>query len=180
MNAWLWQLRQWARRAGTPGLAGLGLLLASWLVQTHLVESMQDTTAARQAELAQLSQVAAEQAIVPAAPLNPLANLPPTGPASQQIGELEKIAQMNELDLPRGQYSVKPLKGTQLQHWQLVLPVETDYPTLHAFLATALERMPSLALDEIKLKRDRIESDALQAELRLSLFVEPAFVEPAP
>jgi hypothetical protein len=37
-----------------------------------------------------------------------------------------------------------------------------------------LERLPNLTLDELKLKRERIESAELQAELRLSLFVENA------
>jgi hypothetical protein len=69
---------------------------------------------------------------------------------------------------------VSPLTGTSLRRWQLVLPLDASYPALHAFLAAALERLPNLTLDELKLKRDRIESTQLQAELRLSLFVEAA------
>ena len=61
-----------------------------------------------------------------------------------------------------------------MQHWRLVLPLETDYPTLHAFVATALERLPSMVLDGLKLKREEIESTELQAELRMSLFIESA------
>ena len=76
--------------------------------------------------------------------------------------------------LPRGQYSVTPLTATSLLRWQLVLPVEASYPDLHAFIATALERLPNLTLDELKLKRERIEGEELQAELRLSFFVETA------
>jgi hypothetical protein len=107
-------------------------------------------------------------------PLNPLAALPPTGTASQQIGELEQLARAHGLELPRGQYSVSPQTGTSLARWQLVLPVEAPYPALHAFIAAALERLPNLTLDEFKLKRERIESAELEAELRLSLFVEAA------
>lgn len=106
--------------------------------------------------------------------LNPLAALPPAGTASQQIGELERLAQAHALELPRGQYSVAPVAGTPLQRWQLVLPVVAEYPALHAFLAAALERWPNLTLDELKLKRERIGATELQAELRLSLYVEAA------
>ncbi len=172
MSAWLWQLRQWARVLGVPGLVGLGLLAAALLVQLTQVESLQQASIAQQTRLSDLRLAATSRELAPAPPLNPLASLPPTGEAAQLIGELEQLARAHELELPRGQYSVTPLKGTALQHWRLVLPVETDYPTLHAFLAAALERLPNLALDELKLKRDRIESDELQAELRLSLFVE--------
>ena len=55
-----------------------------------------------------------------------------------------------------------------------MLPADAPDPALHAFLADALERLPNLTLDELKLKRERIEASELQAELRLSLFVETA------
>lgn len=175
MNALAWQLRQWARVLGVAGLAGLGLLAAAQLLQTMAVGPTHDSIAAQQARLVELRHAAAIHAAEPAPqPINPLSALPPTGAASQQIGELEQLARANGLDLPRGHYSVAPLAGTSLQRWQLVLPVDAPYPALHAFLAAALERLPNLTLDEFKLRRDDIESAELQAELRLSLFVEVA------
>ncbi len=174
MNAWIWQLRQGARILGATGWIGLGLLASALLWQVIQVESVRQSTLTQQARLENLRLAATAREATPAPPLNPLAMLPPTGEASQLIGELEHLAQVHALELPRGQYSVTPIKGNSLQHWKLVLPLETAYPTLHAFLAAALERMPNLALDELKLKRDRIESDVLQVELRLSLFVEAA------
>ena len=56
----------------------------------------------------------------------------------------------------------------------MVFQVQADYPALHAFVAAALERLPNLVLDEIKFKRERIEDEDLQAELRFGLFVETA------
>lgn len=174
MTAWLWQLRQAARRVGIGGLAGLGLLVTALLLHVFQVGAHQQTVRAQQARLAALQEMAVRRAATPAPPppLNPLALLPPTGEASHLIGEVERLARAHGLALPRGQYSVSPLTGTSLQRWQLVLPVVGSYPALHAFIATVLERLPNLTLDELKLKRDRIESTQLQAELRLSLFVE--------
>lgn len=175
MNALLWQLQQGARRLGVAGVAGLSLLAAALLLQLLAVGSANDAIGAQQARLAELRRAAATRAAAPAPqPVNPLAALPPTGTAAQQIGELEQLARAHGLDMPRGQYSVTPLTGTSLARWQLVLPVEASYPALHAFLAAALERLPNLTLDEFRLKRERIESAELQAELRLSLFVEAA------
>jgi hypothetical protein len=175
MSAALWQLRLGARRLGAVGLAGLGLLAAALLMQGFRITSLQQTIHAQQARLATLQQAAARRETPPAAPPpNPLAGLPPSGEAAQLIGELEKLARAHGLELPRGQYSMAPLTGTSLRRWQLVLPLDAPYPALHAFLAAALERLPNLTLDELKLKRDRIESTQLQAELRLSLFVEAA------
>ena len=172
MNAWIWQLRQWARRLGIPGLVGLGALVLALLIQLGKVESLHHIASLQQARLMELNLAAASHDLPPPSPLNPLASLPPTGEASQLIGELEQLARTHGLALPRGQYSVASVDNASMQHWRLVLPMETDYPTLHAFLAAALERLPNMALDQLKLKRDRIESDDLQVELRLSLFVE--------
>ncbi|MHB1085936.1 MAG: hypothetical protein ACYCZA_13990 [Thiobacillus sp.] len=175
MNALRWHLNQWVRLLGTTGLAGLALLAVAVLLQMSRVDTLQHSIASQQSRLAALRLTAATHDITPApAPLNPLAMLPPTNEASLLIGELEQLARVHGLDLPRGQYSVAPLAGTSLQRWQLVLPVEAPYPTLYAFIATALERQPNLTLDELKLKRDSIETDMLQAELRMSLFVEAA------
>ena len=173
MSALRWHLHQWARRLGTTGLVGLSLLAAALLLQLIQVEPQQQEAVAQHEKLAALRMAAVAHDADPApVPLNPLAMLPPTGEAPQRIGELEQLAHAHGISLPRGQYSIAPLTGTTLAHWQLVLPVEAPYPALHAFLAAALERLPNLTLDELKLKRDRIESAELQAELRLSLFVE--------
>ena len=173
MNALRWHLNQWVRRLGITGLAGLALLALALLLQVTQVESLKRTAIVRQDTLASMRLAAATREVVPEShPLSPLSALPPTGTASQQIGELEQLARAHGLDLPRGQYSMAPLAGTSLQRWQLVLPVEAPYPVLHAFIAAALERQPNLTLDELKLKRDSIETGELQADLRMSLFLE--------
>lgn len=169
MNALVWRLRQWSRHLGATGLAGLALLAAALILQLAAVAPARDAVATQTGRLAALRHAAAEPA---PQPVDPLAGLPPAGAAAQLIGELERLARAHDLELPRGQYSVAPLAGTSLQRWQLVLPLEGPYPALHAFLAAALERLPNLALDELKLERERIESVDLHAELRLSLFVE--------
>ena len=175
MNTLWWYINQWARRIGAAGLVGIGLLIAALLLQLTQVEPTQRAALAQRDKLAQLQLEAASQDAVPTpVPFNPLAMLPPTSEAAQLIGELERMAQVHGLELPRGQYSVTPLTATSLLRWQLVLPVEASYPDLHAFIATALERLPNLTLDELKLKRERIEDEELQAELRLSFFVETA------
>lgn len=173
MNAWSWRLRQWARRLGIPGLLGLGALIAALAFWLGSVRPLQQTALAQEAELRQLKRAAATRPPPPVA-FNPLASLPRAGEAAQLIGELERLARLHGIELPRGQYSVATLDGTSMQHWRLVLPLETDYPTLHAFVATALERLPSMVLDGLKLKREQIESTELQAELRMSLFIESA------
>lgn len=175
MSTLYWQLRQWARRLGWTGIAGLALLAAALLTQIFVINPATEAIAAQQTRLDELRRTARARTAVPVVQASdPLTLLPPAGVASQQVGELERLARAHDLELPRGQYSVAPVAGASLARWQLVLPVEGPYPSLHAFLAAALERMPNLALDELKLKRERIEATELQAELRLSLYLEIA------
>jgi len=180
MNLLLWRIRQWGRRLGAAGLSGsallvlaLGLLLTqAWPLQKKILQ--------QQRQLDSLRAAAQTRAAVPAPTTsNPLAALPPDSSTAAALGELEQLARAHGLELMRGQYSIAALNGAaaneaQLARWQLVLPVEADYPALHAFVAAALERLPNLVLDEVKLKRERIEATDLQAELRFSLFVETA------
>lgn len=175
MNSLLWQMRQWSRRLGVAGLLGSALLVLAMGLFFMLVQPLQRASQHQQQQLDRL-RAAAQTAAIKPIPLksDPLAALPPDSSAAAAVGELEQLARAHGFELTRGQYSVATVNDAQLARWQLVFLVETSYPALHAFVAAALERLPNLALDEVKLKRERIEDVDLQTELRFSLFVGTA------
>lgn len=174
MNDLVWHVRRLSRRLGTTGLVGLALLAIACLLAVAETMPARARIDALRVELGELRARAAARDAQPAAVAapDPLAVLPPTGEAARQIGEIERLARAHGISLPRGQYRASVQTGTRLLRWQLTLPVESTYPDLVAWLAAAFERLPNLTLDEFKLKRERIESTTLDAELRLSLFVE--------
>jgi hypothetical protein len=51
------------------------------------------------------------------------------------------------------------------------LPVTGDYPAVRAFVAEALEREPSLALDGMRLVRESMDLGEIEAELRFTLYL---------
>jgi hypothetical protein len=55
--------------------------------------------------------------------------------------------------------------------YQINLPVTGNYPAVRAFVAEALEREPSLALDGMRLTRERMDSGEIEAELRFTLYL---------
>jgi hypothetical protein len=175
MNSLLWQLRQWGRRLGVVGLLGSALLVLALGLLLSTVKPLQQQSRQHAQQLDQLHITAQT---VPAEPLvatpDPIAMLPPDSSAAAALGELEQLARAHGFELTRGQYSVAAVSGAALARWQMVFQVQADYPALHAFVAAALERLPNLVLDEIKFKRERIEDEDLQAELRFGLFVETA------
>ena len=180
MNAVLWQLRQWGRRLGAGGLLGGALLVLALGAYFMLVRPLHVQSQAQQQRLDRLRAAAQTVAVTPVmtAP-DPIAALPPDSSAAATLGELEQLARAHDFELTRGQYSVATVNtggadAARLARWQMVFLVKASYPELHAFVAAALERMPNLTLDEVKLKRERIEDTELQTELRFSLFVETA------
>jgi hypothetical protein len=175
MNLLLWRIRQWGRTLGPAGLLGAALLLLALGLFFMQARPLQLNMLQQQQQLDRLRVAAQTAAATPAAsPPDPLAMLPPDSSAAAALGELEQLARAHGFELVRGTYSIAAVNQARLARWQMVLPVDADYPALHAFVAAALERLPNLVLDDVKLKRERIEDVELHAELRFSLFVETA------
>ena len=55
---------------------------------------------------------------------------------------------------------------------QVVVPVHGRYADLRGFLFTALERLPTLALDGMNLRRESVAGGEADAQLWLTLFVK--------
>lgn len=174
MNTLVWHAHQWARRLGRTGLAGLLLGAIAAIIQFAHTVPLQLETQALETRVATL-QVAAKRSVLRPASVPTVGfidSLPATTAASAVIGQLEQLARAHDLQLLRGQYAQSPVTGTSLLRWQLTLPIEAEYPKLIAFIAASLQALPSLALDELKLKRDTIETTTLDADLRLNLYLQ--------
>ncbi len=173
MNILMWHAHQWARRLGRSGIAGLLMIAVAVLIQFARTVPLQAETAALDTRLISL-QTANKRVVAP--PVNVPASgftdrLPPTTAASAVIGQLEQLAHAHGIQLLRGQYAQTPVAGTSLLRWQLTLPIEAEYPKLMAFIAASLQAQPTLALDELKLKRDTINTPVLDADVRFNLYL---------
>ena len=56
----------------------------------------------------------------------------------------------------------------------MVLPVKGSYPQVKRFLAQAMRDTPGLALDSISLQRDQGGAQALEVQLRFTVFMRTA------
>ena len=178
MNILMWHAHQWARRLGRTGIAGLLMIAAAVLIQFARTVPLQAETAALDTRLLSL-QAATKQGVVQpvSVPASGFTDrLPPSTAASAVIGQLEQLAHAHGIQLLRGQYAQTPVAGTSLLRWQLSLPIEAEYSNIMAFIAASLQAQPTLALDELKLKRDTINTSVLDADVRFNLYLR----EPAP
>jgi len=174
----MWHAHQWARRLGRTGLAGLLLITIAALIEFAHVIPLQGETARLQARLIhlQMEQKRISHRAVSVAATGFVDSLPETAAASAMIGQLEQLARAHGVQLLRGQYAQTPVPGTSLLRWQLSLPIKAEYPKIIAFIAASLQALPTLSLDELKLKRETIDATALDADLRFNLFLR----EPSP
>ncbi len=173
MNILMWHVYQWARRLGRTGIAGLLMIAAALLIQFGRTVPLQAETVALDTRLLSLQgaakQIVVQPVSVPASGFTD--RLPPTTAASAVIGQLEQLAHAHGIQLLRGQYAQTPVAGTSLLRWQLTLPIEAEYPNIMAFIAASLQAQPTLALDELKLKRDTINTSKLDADVRFNLYL---------
>lgn len=171
------RLRYALARLGWPGAAGLALLAAAWLLHGLEVEPMQAASLAMEQRAEHLAKRARPARASESTQLAALsATLPGAERMPEAIAHLFSAATHAGLTLQQGAYRAVGEKSGSLQpnslvRYQISLPVNGDYPAVRAFVAEALEREPSLALDAIRLTRERMGAGEIDAELRFTLYL---------
>lgn len=170
MNA---PLRQWGpyllSRLGPAGSAGLILLIAAAVLNPLLVQPRQEVDRQLEAQLARQSRSAqaAPLAIKPRDSLNGLAS---AAQVPEAVAHLFAAAEDAGVLLDKGDYRLVSDKAGGVRQYQITLPLTGSYPILRAFINDALQQ-PGLALDSLKLGRATVETDQLEAQLQLTLYV---------
>ena len=97
--------------------------------------------------------------------------LGPRRDVEQQIKTLFAIATKTGLNLQQAEYKSAYDKNSRVHTYQMVLPVKGSYGAIRQFCEKTLLEIPFASLDEISFKRDAIASTALEARLRLTLYL---------
>ena len=173
-------------RLGLLGWTGLALIVAACGYGVIAVpqrnaqlESLRDDIAhwQQRRELLEAAAHNAPQAVVQAV-------LPGVGDTPAALLTLRDIARKDNLQVSRNDYHYEDAESAGagrggkmvadrngLVEVHIAIPASGSYHDLRAFLSHALDKLPSLALDDAALKRDSIASGGLQAQLRFTLFV---------
>jgi hypothetical protein len=165
------------RPLGWAGAAGMVCLLAATVLWWGGVRGKEEATQ----QLRQEVRLLREKSRTTAPPVRSPdaaeqlrsfhAFFPPRGQINITLRELNRLATERQLVLASGDYKFTEEKNLHLARYELRLPVRGSYPQLYSLIAAALNAMPSLALDEIVIKRESRQAGEVEAMLRLSLYV---------
>jgi len=94
------------------------------------------------------------------------------------LAEINRLAAKQGIYLNSGDYKLNKIKvqrGTAstpvLTQYEMVLPLESSYPSIRALTVSILHQLPSVAVSDIQMMRDSTLSPFIEAKLVLVLFV---------
>lgn len=187
-----WWLRLRLAVLANPALVAAALAFAAcaialaWTV--HTLSGLDDErdalkAAARSASLPSPVPAVAVTPVAPAAPppaqgadaLDTFyAALGPRRYAEQQVRTLFTLAAKNGLSLSQGEYKTGYDRNARLSTYQVNLPVKGSYGAIWQFALGALRAIPFASLDDISFRREAIGDPAVEARVRLTLYLKDA------
>ncbi|HEY5800532.1 MAG TPA: hypothetical protein VIT92_09945 [Burkholderiaceae bacterium] len=92
--------------------------------------------------------------------------------AEQQVKTLFALAAKNNLVLARADYKFEPNKDGRYVAYQISLPVKGSYGAIRQFAEQVLLAVPFASLDQLQFQREGITSAALEARMRLTVYLQ--------
>jgi hypothetical protein len=172
-----WTIKRSLVRLRWPGLAGAALLAVAAGMAWFAVQPARERLHAldlQHADLSARTGGAREQA-EPPTQRSQLADFyaffPLTEAVPEMLGKIQRAAQRNDLMLAKGEYKFSEERDFRLATYQVTLPVSGGYAQVRGFVNDVLDAVPAAALEELTLKREASEDDALEARVRFTLYL---------
>lgn len=183
-SAPLWGCLRWTmvrllRLLGRPGVLAVGLLvIIPPLYFSALVPAQEHLAETRRSVLALSDQAGKPAGYVLQRPDEQLAAFyrvfPEERNSPQLLEQLVALAEKHGLSLNEGEYKALPDKGGRLLRFQMMLPVKGEYRQIRAFLTELSVEIPALALENVQFSRRDVADAAVDARIRLALYLEQA------
>ena len=169
-----WEARRMIRLSGSGAVIGIGCALLAVLAQWHATQLEQ-----RRTTLTAQLNIAARTAAAPQAPVVTTASgvaaffdhLPPHDAIPDQLKELVRVAQQNNIPLAKAEYKPEQDGNAGFLRYRITLPVKADFANVQSFLITALQTLPTLTLESVAFKREQIEAGEVEARIQFVLLV---------
>jgi hypothetical protein len=175
-----WRARRMVGLLGLPAMAGLACLVVAAGVGVHALVTEHDNHGLSQRAQRSQARVATppargEQDDLTATVAAFYAKLPMQEMMGEQMQMLNDIALRSGVALLQADYSVQADRDAPLARYTMTIPIRGDALKVQSFVLLALQDMPTLALESIALKRERIEATEVEATIAFVLLVrQPA------
>lgn len=176
----LGRLREELERLGWPGVLGLGLLaFAAMIAVSTLLPLRGEVTRLRDAaDALQRRTGGGDRAGARPPAQEQLATFyaffPPPESSPDWLGRIHAIAQAKGVQLQSGEYRLERAASPRLRRYQMTLPVQGTYAQIRGFVGEVLEQVPAAVLEEVSLKRENVETQRVEARVRLTLYLASA------
>lgn len=189
MHVISWHLIKAAERIGILGIVGLCLLLLSLIFYQFQSQPLVHENYLQSVLLSELEQKKNDQSQIAIAPLPSVnmagevdrfyARFPNTQSLPSLLEQIDAEALRQSLKLDRGDYKlnkVKTAKFSNAKHaiarYEIIFPLTGHYQQIRKFVNLMLAKMPMLAVSDIHISRDTINSTSVEARLILVLFLQ--------
>ncbi len=178
MSRWQWWTRRTLERAGPVAIAAgvVGLLtLAAWIVPARSISAEARALALDNDAMQRRPVAAARASSMPTDTQGQLdafeSGFPDQKALVASYARLWELARRHGVSLRQAEFKLTGVDQDEFQRYAIRLPVTADYASLRGFVLDALGEFPSLALEEMNLRREDSKSLQLDAHVNFVLFV---------
>lgn len=179
MSAAVITAKNFLRRAGWAGMLGLAILLGSPIFYATTVLPMQEQVATLKAEQVQLRReitknLHRETQPAPTREMQLKAfyeQLPSLNRSDEWMAKIYAAAERQHIVLASGAYKLTGAETGNIQRYQITLPIRGSHVQIRRFLTDILTEVPALSLDDVSFKRETIDLTAVNAVIKLTLFL---------
>lgn len=163
------------RRLGRPGVVAIGIALFAamgWLSAVAPLESRRESAEKRLAELQSAARPGTHARGQGDTGLERFYAFFRGHSAADRLEAVHALAREAGLQLKQGSYRFSAGQGERLARYEMTLPVRGSYAQIRRFLARLLNEVPVASLDQVAFEKKRADDPHVEAQLRLTVFVE--------
>ena len=165
------------RRLGAAGVLGVGVLLACVAFYVSALAPAEEEAKAQRAALERLRARAPNQPVSSGGRADDLRRFyllfPQPADLNRELERLHRLARIAGLDLAQGEYRLER-RVTGLWAYRVTLPVRGSYAQFRDFVSAVLKDMPIASIDALRFERKRAADTQLEAQVRVTLYAQPA------
>lgn len=176
LENWFVRVRWQVTRLGAVGRVGAGLLVLTLVFFIAAVVPQKEALKELKSKVRAMQQTQPDSAGQMKLNNNQALQvfydfLPRSDSSPYWISELDRIAKDSGVELNGSDYRLMMEKESKLVRYEIQLPLRGTYPQIRAFIANALQAVPTLALADIIIRRETIQAGRVDARLHMHLYL---------